>query len=78
MDRLTVFGFIVVSVMVFCYSQEEKNTWFRFGFAASCVLTSLYGALQHAYPIAFVEFIWAIIAFKKWQSARSFSVTKSK
>jgi hypothetical protein len=66
MDKLTVFGLFSVSAMVICYALEQRGRWFILGFAGSCVLGSVYGFLQGAWPFGLVEAVWSIIAFKRW------------
>jgi hypothetical protein len=66
MDKLTAFGLFSVSAMVICYALEQRGRWFILGFAGSCVLGSVYGFLQGAWPFGLVEAVWSIIAFKRW------------
>lgn len=66
MDMLTLFGLFAVTMMLICYAFEQKNGWFIFGFAIACLLGSLYGFLQGAWPFGVVEFIWALVAFRRW------------
>ena len=68
MDPLTLFGLVAVSSMLVCYAFESRSRKFILGFAASCVLGSIYGFLQGAWPFGIVEGIWAVVAFRKWQS----------
>ena len=35
-------------------------------FAGACVLGSLYGFLQGAWPFGLVEAIWALVAVRRW------------
>jgi hypothetical protein len=66
MDRLTAFGLFAVTVMVFCYALEKHSRWFVLAFAGSCVLASVYGFLQGAWPFGLVEGVWSIIALWRW------------
>jgi len=52
--------------MLVCYALENRNTWFILAFAVSCVLGSLYGFLQGAWPFGLVEAIWAMVAARRW------------
>ena len=61
-DALTLFGLVAVTAMVTCYALEGRSRWFVLGFAFSCVLGSIYGFLQGAWPFGGVEAIWAVIA----------------
>ena len=66
MDGLTAFGLFAVIAMVICYAMEHRSTLFILGFAAACVLGSIYGFLQGAWPFGVVEAIWAVIALRRW------------
>ena len=66
MDGLTLFGLVAVSAMVACYALEPRSRWFVLGFAGACVLGSVYGFLQGAWPFGVVEAIWAIVAARRW------------
>ena len=66
MDALTVFGLFAVTAMLVCYALEKRSSWFILAFAASCVLASLYGFLQGAWPFGLVEGIWSGVALRRW------------
>ena len=66
MNNLTLFGLFAVTAMVVCYALENRSHWFVLGFAFSCVLGSVYGFLQGAWPFGLVEGIWSVIAIRKW------------
>jgi hypothetical protein len=66
MDSLSLFGLLAVTAMVVCYALESRSPWFVLGFAGACVLASVYGFLQGAWPFGMVEAIWAIIAARRW------------
>jgi hypothetical protein len=70
MDRLTLFGLFAVSAMLICYAFENRSSWFILAFAVSCVLGSLYGFLQGAWPFGLVEAVWSVVAFRRWLLAR--------
>ena len=71
MDALTIFGLFAVSAMLACYAFEDLSHWFVLAFAGACVLGSVYGFLQGAWPFGVVEAVWAIVAFRRWLSVRS-------
>jgi len=71
MNGLTLFGLFAVTAMVVCYAFERRSSWFILGFAASCVLGSVYGFLQGAWPFGLVEAVWSAIAARRWWVARS-------
>jgi hypothetical protein len=68
MTGLSMFGLFAVSVMVVSYALESRHSAFVLVFAASCVLASIYGFLQGAWPFGIVEGIWSVVAAKRWWS----------
>jgi hypothetical protein len=66
MTALNLFGLAAVSVMVVCYAMESRHSGFILAFAASCLLASVYGFLQGAWPIGLVEAVWSVIAIRRW------------
>jgi hypothetical protein len=66
MDALTAFGLLSVTAMLVCYALEDRSAWFIVGFAGACVLGSIYGFLQGAWPFGAVEAIWALVAIRRW------------
>lgn len=66
MNALTYFGFFAVCTMLMFYALENRNTWFILAFAMSCVLGSVYGFLQGAWPFGVVEAVWAVVAARRW------------
>jgi hypothetical protein len=66
MDYLAAFGLLSVTAMLVCYALEQRSAWFILGFAAACALGSIYGFLQGAWPFGLVEFVWAIVAARRW------------
>jgi len=71
MDWLTAFGLSAVTAMLVFYALEKRSPWFILAFAAACLLGSLYGFLQGAWPFGVVEAIWAIVAFRRWLAKKS-------
>jgi hypothetical protein len=55
MDGLTAFGLFSVTAMMLCYALEKRGARFVLAFAGSCVLASIYGFLQGAWPFGIVE-----------------------
>ena len=66
MNVLTSFGFLAVTAMLVTYALENRSRWFTLGFAGACVLGSIYGFLQGAWPFGVVELIWAGVAVYRW------------
>jgi hypothetical protein len=71
MNELTLFGLFAVSAMLVTYALEQRSTWFILAFAGSCVLGSIYGFLQGAWPFGLVEGIWSIVAARRWWLVRT-------
>ena len=71
MSALTVFGLFAVTAMLVFYALEDRDAVFILGFAAACVLGSIYGFLQGAWPFGIVEAIWAAVAARRWFLKRS-------
>ncbi len=66
MDGLTLFGLFAVTAMLATYALEHRSHWFILAFAVACVLGSVYGFLQGAWPFGLVEAIWAVVALRRW------------
>ena len=71
MSKLTLFGLFAVTAMVVCYALERRNRGFVLAFSAACILGSVYGFLQGAWPFGIVELVWAAIAFLRWKRQSS-------
>lgn len=56
--------------MVVAYAFEARSHWFILAFAVACVLGSVYGFLQGAWPFGLVEAVWSAIALRRWAAAR--------
>jgi presenilin-like A22 family membrane protease len=68
-NGLTAFGLFAVAAMVVFYTLEKRSRWFILAFAGACVLGSIYGFLQGAWPFGIVEAIWSLIALNRWRLA---------
>jgi presenilin-like A22 family membrane protease len=67
MDLLTFFGLSAVAAMLVFYALEDRSHWFILAFAGACLLASLYGFLQGAWPFGLVEAIWSGVAVYRWR-----------
>ena len=76
MSSLSAFGLFAVTAMVVCYALEKWSHWFVLGFALSCVLGSVYGFLQGAWPFGLVEGIWSVVAARRWWAASRSGISK--
>jgi hypothetical protein len=70
---LTLFGLAAVTAMLVTYALESRSPWYILAFAGACVLGSVYGFLQGAWPFGLVEAIWSMVAIRRWWVARSTS-----
>ncbi|HMH07866.1 MAG TPA: hypothetical protein VK579_14390 [Terriglobales bacterium] len=66
MSRLTLFGLFAVTAMLMCYAFENRSRWFILAFSLACMLGSVYGFLQGAWPFGLVEAIWSLVAVRRW------------
>lgn len=66
MNPLTLFGLFAVTAMLVTYGLEDRHPRYILLFAASCVLGSIYGFLQGAWPFGMVEAIWSLVALRRW------------
>lgn len=64
MNPLTLFGLLAVTAMLVFYALEPRGRPYILGFACACVLGSVYGFLQGAWPFGVVEAVWAAVAAK--------------
>jgi hypothetical protein len=71
MSLLTIFGLFAVGAMLVCYAFEARSTWFILGFTVACVLASVYGFLQGAWPFGVVEAVWAIVAARRFAKSKA-------
>jgi hypothetical protein len=69
MNRLTLFGLFAVTAMLITYALENRSRWFILAFSMACVLGSVYGFLQGAWPFGIVEGIWSVVALRRWWQA---------
>jgi hypothetical protein len=67
MDALTIFGLGAVSAMLVCYALEPRAHWWTLGFAIACLLGSIYGFMQGAWPFGLIEAIWSLVAVRRWR-----------
>lgn len=70
MDALSLFGLFSVTLGLVFYALEERHPGYILAFAGACVLGSIYGFLQGAWPFGLVEVAWTIVAVRRWQVVR--------
>lgn len=78
MNLLTLYGLFAVTAMLISYALEDKSHWWVLVFAFSCLLGSIYGFLQGAWPFGLVEGIWAVVALRRWLALRKQSSPRSR
>jgi len=66
MSGLTLFGVLAVTLMLLFYALEKRSHWFILAFSGSCVLASVYGFMQGAWPFGLVEAVWSVVALRRW------------
>jgi len=63
---LTTFGFASTGVMFASYWLEPKSRWYVAVFAGACAATAIYSAMVPAYPVAVIETLWAMVAWRRF------------
>jgi len=66
MTALSMFGLFAVTAMLVFYALEPYSRHFILAFAVACVLASVYGFLQGAWPFGLVEAVWSLVAMRRW------------
>jgi hypothetical protein len=66
MDAITAYGFVSVLLMLCFYAMEGRGAIYILLFAISCVMASIYGFLQGAWPFGLVEAVWSLVAARRW------------
>ncbi|HEV8587008.1 MAG TPA: hypothetical protein VGT02_18760 [Methylomirabilota bacterium] len=69
MSPLALFGLFAVTAMMVCYALERRSHWFVLAFGGCCVLASIYGFAQGAWPFGLVEAAWALVAVRRWRAS---------
>ncbi len=71
MSFLSAFGLFSVCAMLLCYALEERGPAYVLAFAGACVLSSIYGFRQGAWPFGGAEAIWTLVALRRWKRIRA-------
>jgi hypothetical protein len=66
MSLLTLFGLFAVTAMLVLYALEDRRPLYVLAFAGACLLGSIYGFAQGAWPFGLVEAVWAGVAVRRW------------
>ncbi len=70
MNGLTLFGLLAAAMMLLFYALENRSAWFVLAFAGACILGSVYGFLQGAWPFGVLEAVWSVIALLRFRVRR--------
>jgi len=57
--------------MLVFYALEDRAHWFVLLFAVACLMSSIYGFLQGAWPFGAVEGVWTLVALRRWTNLKS-------
>ncbi len=63
---ITIYGVAALSFMMAMYALEKRGKLFVLGFAMGCVLSSAYGFISGAWPFGVIEFVWSVVALKRF------------
>jgi hypothetical protein len=70
LSGLTLFGLVAVPAMLVFYALEHRDRRFILAFAGACLMASVYGFMQGAWPFGVVEAIWSGVAVWRWRRGR--------
>lgn len=68
---LTALGVIAAMVMVTSYALEPRDRRWIAVFSLACAATAIYAVATGSWLFAILEFTWAAIALRRFQSATS-------
>jgi hypothetical protein len=71
---LTALGVVAATVMVTSYALEHRDRRWIAVFSTACIATSIYAIATGSWLFAILEFIWAAIALRRFQSTGSGSM----
>jgi hypothetical protein len=63
---LTVYGSVVLAMMMVFYLLESRSPVYSLLFGITCFGSAVYGTLAGVYPFGVIETIWGIFAFHKF------------
>jgi hypothetical protein len=69
MPIITAYGVAALTFMMLMYALERRGRLFVLGFAAGCLLSSVYGFLAGAWPFGVVELIWCGVSVQRFRTA---------
>lgn len=65
MRPLTIYGVVVLVLMMSAYALESRGRRYVLAFALGCALSSSYGFLSGAWPFGVVEAVWTLVALNR-------------
>lgn len=65
---LTVYGVVVLALMMLMYAFERRHHLFVLAFALGCALSSSYGFMSGSWPFGVVEAVWCLIAIARFRA----------
>ncbi len=68
-SAVTVYGVVVLTFMMVMYALEAQHRRFVLAFAAGCALSSSYGFLSGSWPFGAVEFVWCLVALRRYANS---------
>jgi len=64
---ITIYGVLALSFMMVMYGLERRGPIFILAFALGCLLSSIYGFLEGAWPFGVIEAIWCVVAVQRFR-----------
>ena len=68
MQPVTIYGVVVLVLMMAAYALERRGPRYVLAFAVGCALSSSYGFLSGAWPFGAVEAVWCLVALRRYRS----------
>jgi hypothetical protein len=65
-SELTIYGSIVLAMMMVFYLLESRSPAYSLLFGITCFGSAIYGTLAGVYPFGVIETIWGIFAVNKF------------
>ena len=68
MSPTSAYGVLALAFMMAMYAGEHRGARYILGFAAGCMLSSIYGFVAGTWPFGVVEAVWALIAVRRFMA----------
>ena len=66
LSLLTLYGSLVLAIMMVFYLLEARNPVYVMLFAITCFASAIYGFLSGVYPFFVIEIIWGVMSFHRY------------